>query len=77
MRYLYRYRDRGDGTPIYRCGAYTDDGLTPRVREHAAATARRDGHTIILKRPNGRTIATFNADGTVRVNDDEQRPYAV
>ena len=60
--YLYRFRDYGDGTPPYRCGAYTE-GLTPRVQKHAAAEARRSGHAIELRRPDGQVVARYDTNG--------------
>ena len=59
---LYRYRDLGDGTPPYRCGAYKE-GLSPRVQSHAAAEARRSGHAIELRRPCGAVVARYDTNG--------------
>ena len=59
---LYRYRDLGDGTPMYRCGVYHED-LTPRVQKHAAAEARRSGHAIELRRPDGHVVARYDTNG--------------
>lgn len=69
MRYLFRFRDLGDGMPPYRCGRYNDDGLTPKVEAHASAEAQRSGHTITLRRPSGSLVATFTPDGGVNVEE--------